>query len=63
MGEKQLDRFLTLEEAMHFLGGMAKSTLEEKVRHGIIPAYKPGRHLVFDPKELREFVKRRKVRP
>ncbi len=58
---RRQEGFLSLEEASDFLGGMPISSLMEKVRNGVIPAYKPGRHAIFDPKELREYVKRFKV--
>lgn len=52
------DGYLSLEQAAHFLGGMSVSTLTEKARAGDVKAYKPGKHLIFDPKDLREYVKR-----
>jgi len=62
MAEKNIERFLSLEEAAEFLGGMNPRSLAEKARAGTIRAYKPGKHLIFDPKDLREFVKRRPAR-
>jgi excisionase family DNA binding protein len=61
MGEKNLERYLSLDEASAFLGGMSTSTISEKVRNGVLPAYKPGKHLLFDVRDLREFVKRHRV--
>lgn len=55
------DGFLSLEEAAKFLGDMPPSTLAEKARNKLIPSYKPGKHVVFDPKDLREYVNRHKV--
>lgn len=62
MGEKKIERFLTLDEAAEFLGKMSPSTLRQKVARGMIRAYKPGKHVVFDPADLRDFVRRRPVR-
>jgi len=59
MGETKIERFLTLEEAAEFLGKMSVSTLRQKASAGLIKAYKPGKHVVFDVKDLREFVRRR----
>ena len=57
MGEKKIG-FLNIEEASEFLGGMPKQTIMEKVREKQIKAYKPGRQVLFEEKDLREFVKR-----
>lgn len=62
MGEKKLDGFISIEEASAFLGGMPLQTIRWKVAQREIPAYKVGRGMVFDPKELREYVKRHPVR-
>ena len=52
------DGFLSLEQAAAFLGNMPTSTLGEKARNGEVKSYKPGKSLIFDPKDLREYVKR-----
>ena len=65
MGEKkfEIDRFLSLDEAAEFMGNMTPRALADRARAGQIPSYKPGKHLIFDPKDLREYVRRRKLRP
>lgn len=53
------DGYLSLEDASRFLGGMPEETLSAKARAKEIKSYKVGKHRVFDPKDLREYVKRR----
>lgn len=60
MGEKKLDGFIDIIAASEFLGGMPTETITQKVGKGEIPAYKPGKRLLFDPEELRKYVKRHK---
>lgn len=52
------DGFLSLEDAARFLGNMPVETLAQKARQGMIKSFKPGKHLLFDPKDLREYVRR-----
>ena len=52
------DGYLSLEQAAVFLGDMPPSTLAEKARNKEVKSYKPGKSLIFDPKDLREYVKR-----
>jgi len=61
MGEKKIEGFIDIEEASKFLGGMPTNTIRWKVSLGEIRAYKVGRKQIFDPNELREYVKRRKI--
>ena len=61
VNQKTADGFLNMAEASKYLGDMAEQTIREKVAQGLIKAYKPGRHPLFDKKELREYVKRHVV--
>lgn len=54
--------YLSAEDAARFIGNMPLSSFREKVGQGLIPAYKPGKYPVFDPKDLKEYVRRHKVR-
>lgn len=57
MGEKKLERFLTVEEVSDLLR-MPKSTIYQKVSEGLIKTYKPGKKILFDPEDVRNFMKR-----
>lgn len=57
MGEKKLERFLTVEEVSELLQ-MPKSTVYQKVSEGLIRTYKPGKKILFDPADVRAFVDR-----
>jgi hypothetical protein len=60
---QKFDRFLSLDEAVEFLGGsIARKTLEDKARAGVVASYKPGKSRIFDPNDLREFAQRFKTR-
>lgn len=57
MGEKQLERYLSIEEVSALLQ-MPKSTVYQKVAEGQIKTYKPGKKILFDPEDVRAFVKK-----
>ena len=57
MGEKKLERFLTIEEVSDILQ-MPKSTVYQKVSEGQIRTYKPGKKILFDPEDVRTYVKK-----
>ena len=55
-----IEQYIGIEEASKLIH-MPVSTIREKVNQGILPAYKPGKALLFLPSELRQFVTRFKV--
>lgn len=61
MGEKKVDRFLSVQEAAEFLC-MNPSTFKSKVYQGLIKGYKVGRAPIFDAEDLRRFVKQHPVK-
>lgn len=64
MGEpkiEKIERFFTLEEAAIFLG-MTPRMLADRARARLVPSYRPGKNMIFDPRELREYAKRHKLK-
>jgi excisionase family DNA binding protein len=59
MGETQI-KYMTLDEASD-LCRIPVSSLRKKVYAGEIPAYKPGKCILIDIKDLEVFMKRNKV--
>lgn len=57
---KSEERYMTVEEASEFLR-MPVDTVRRKAAEGTLNAYKPGKRLLFDPADLRAFVKRFRV--
>jgi hypothetical protein len=62
VGEKKINEdivgYLSIEDASKFLGNTPIETIKQKVQLGLLKAYKPAKRLLFDPKDLREFVQR-----
>ena len=52
--------FLTLRQAADF-AHVGESTLRRKIKEGDLNAYRPGKHLLIDPKDLEKFIKKSKV--
>lgn len=50
-------RYLTLIQASEHTQIPVK-TLRKKIRLGLLPAYKPGRSILIDPKELDIFIRK-----
>lgn len=50
-------KYLTLDQASAYCQIPVK-TLRAKIRLGLLPAYKPGRSILIDPKELDIFVRK-----
>jgi Helix-turn-helix domain len=50
--------FLDVKGAAQFLGGWSPKRIYNLVERGAIPCYKPHGRLLFDPRELREWVER-----
>jgi Helix-turn-helix domain len=48
--------FLDVTGAAEFLGGWSRKRIYNLVARGAIPYYKPENRLLFDPRELREWV-------
>lgn len=57
MGEKKIEPFLSVEQVSEILQ-MPRSTIYQKVSEGLIKSYKPGKKILFDPEDVRAFVKR-----
>ena len=51
--------YLDVKGAAHFLGGCSPKRIYNLVERGAIPHYKPHGRLLFDPRELREWVEGR----
>lgn len=60
MGEKALRRWLTLDEAFEMSNVTIKS-LRKAIGNGTLPAYKPGKRVLIDVKDLESFIKRAKL--
>ncbi len=54
-------RFLSAEEAAEFLN-LKLSTIYSKTSKNEIPYYRTGKKLMFDPKELEEWIRARRVK-
>lgn len=52
-------KYMTLNEAAEYSHIPAR-TLRHKIHLKVLPAYKPGKSLLIDPKELDLFIKRGK---
>jgi hypothetical protein len=48
--------FLDVKGAAEFLGGWSKKRIYNLVERDVIPYYKPHGRLLFDPRELRDWV-------
>jgi hypothetical protein len=48
--------FLDVKGAARFLGGCSPKRIYNLVERGVIPHHKPHGRLLFDPRELREWV-------
>ncbi len=59
LGGQMSKKYLTLEQASEYCHISAK-TLQTKIRLGLLPAYKPGRSLLIDQKELEIFIRKNK---
>lgn len=57
MGEKKIEQFMTIEQVSELLH-MPRSTVYQKVSEGLIKSYKPGKKILFDPEDVRAFVKK-----
>lgn len=49
---------LTVDQARHALGGMARSTIFELIRQGELPSLKIGRRRYIRPEDLAAFIDR-----
>lgn len=54
-------KYLTLEKASE-LSHIPIKTLRAKIALGLLPAYKPGRSILIDEKELELFIKKARKR-
>lgn len=52
-------KYFTLEDAAEY-SGLGMSTLRRKIKLGVLTAYKPGKRILIDPKDLEMFIKRTK---
>jgi excisionase family DNA binding protein len=52
-------KYLTLAEAVTY-SNIPHSTLRRKIRMGLLPAYKPGKCVLVEQKELDAFIKKAK---
>jgi excisionase family DNA binding protein len=59
MGEKQI-KYMTLEEASEY-SRIPVSSLRKKINDGELAAFKPGKSVLIDIKDLEIFIKRAKV--
>ena len=57
MGEKKIEDFITIDQVSEMIK-MPKSTIYQKVQEGQLRSYKPGKKILFDPAEVRAYVKR-----
>ncbi len=55
--KESVRKYLTLEEASERCQISVK-TLRRKIGLGLLPAYKPSKRLLIDPKELEVFVRK-----
>lgn len=49
---EKIEKFMNLEEASAFLGGMSVNAIRKKIREGLLPAYKPGRSVLVLEEDL-----------
>lgn len=56
-GGEVTKKYMTLEDAADF-SGLGISTLRRKISLGVLPAYKPGKMILIDPKELETFIRK-----
>lgn len=52
-------KYMTLDDAAEY-SGLGISTLRRKISLGLLPAYKPGKMILIDPKELEMFIRKAK---
>ena len=57
MSEK---KYLTLEQAAK-VAQMPAPTLRKKISAGLLPGYKPGKHVLVEAQELELFIRRSKI--
>jgi excisionase family DNA binding protein len=53
-------KYITLEQASE-ISQIPVSTLRKRITEGVLPAYKPGRGILIDPRDLDLLIKRSKV--
>lgn len=53
-------KYLTLEQASE-ASQIPISSLRRKISEGLLPAYKPGKSILIDAKELEMFIRRSRV--
>jgi excisionase family DNA binding protein len=59
MGEKQI-KYMTIEEASEY-SRVPVSSLRKKISDGDLPAFKPGKSLLIDIKDLEMFIRKAKI--